>query len=241
MLWIDNYLDHGHAWLAGDDLAATTATTPYTMLHEPEQKHEVLPSGTVLIAGGGPVGLTLATALACYGVPSVVLERGLTTTRWPKMDLTTARSLEIFRSLGLAEGLRQRGVAPDKSFACLFSTGLHADQAITKWALPSVQQMRTEIAACNDGSMPSEPWQRISQEVFEAWLKEVCVANPMIDFRAGCEVQAAREDEHRTHITYVNAVTGIKTCIESEYAVGCDGANSVLRNSMAIELEGGSL
>lgn len=42
---------------------------------------EILPQGTVLIAGGGPVGLTLATVLAFYGVKSVVLERNETTTR----------------------------------------------------------------------------------------------------------------------------------------------------------------
>lgn len=43
---------------------------------------EILPQGTVLIAGGGPVGMTLATVLAFYGVKSVVLERNETTTRF---------------------------------------------------------------------------------------------------------------------------------------------------------------
>ncbi|KIW90831.1 uncharacterized protein Z519_08614 [Cladophialophora bantiana CBS 173.52] len=43
---------------------------------------EVIPDSTILIAGGGPVGLTLATVLASYGVKSVVLERNATTTRF---------------------------------------------------------------------------------------------------------------------------------------------------------------
>lgn len=29
--------------------------------------------------------------------------------RWPKMDLTNARSMEIFRRLGLADELRAKG------------------------------------------------------------------------------------------------------------------------------------
>jgi FAD binding domain len=87
---------------------------------------EVLDSDTVLIAGGGPVGLFLATVLAFYGVKSVVAERNDTTTksghrcsrrydamltylRWPKMDLTNARSMELFRFLGLADKLRAQG------------------------------------------------------------------------------------------------------------------------------------
>lgn len=47
----------------------------------PAPEVEVLPQGTVFIAGGGPVGLTLATVLAFYGVKSVVTERNQTTTK----------------------------------------------------------------------------------------------------------------------------------------------------------------
>lgn len=43
---------------------------------------ETLPSDTVLIIGGGPVGLLLATVLAFYGVKSVLLERNKTTTKF---------------------------------------------------------------------------------------------------------------------------------------------------------------
>jgi FAD-dependent monooxygenase len=43
---------------------------------------ERLDSDAVLIVGGGPAGLTLATTLAYYGVKSVVLERDDTTTRY---------------------------------------------------------------------------------------------------------------------------------------------------------------
>jgi FAD-dependent monooxygenase len=52
---------------------------------------ERLPKGTVLIAGGGPVGLLVAKVLSHYGVKSVLFERNKSTTRWPKMDLTNGR------------------------------------------------------------------------------------------------------------------------------------------------------
>ncbi|KIW24121.1 uncharacterized protein PV07_09853 [Cladophialophora immunda] len=41
---------------------------------------EVLADDTVLIIGGGPVGMMTATVLAFYGIKSVVLERNFTTT-----------------------------------------------------------------------------------------------------------------------------------------------------------------
>ncbi|EXJ71835.1 uncharacterized protein A1O5_04336 [Cladophialophora psammophila CBS 110553] len=100
-------------------------------------QEEDLPTGTVLIAGGGPVGLLVAQVLAHYQVKSVLLERNQSTTKWPKMDLTNSRSMEIFRRLGLADALREQGVASHIPQPVLFSTGLPADRIITKWEHPS--------------------------------------------------------------------------------------------------------
>jgi hypothetical protein len=51
----------------------------------------------VLIAGGGPVGMTLACELSRRGIECMLVERNATTTRYPKMDITNARSMELFR------------------------------------------------------------------------------------------------------------------------------------------------
>jgi 2-polyprenyl-6-methoxyphenol hydroxylase-like FAD-dependent oxidoreductase len=53
----------------------------------------------VLIAGGGPVGLTLAKTLASFGIECMLVERNPSTTRHPKMDITNSRSMELFRKL----------------------------------------------------------------------------------------------------------------------------------------------
>ncbi len=54
----------------------------------------------VLIAGGGPVGMTLARTLASFGIRCLLVERNASTTRHPKMDITNGRSMELFRRLG---------------------------------------------------------------------------------------------------------------------------------------------
>ena len=58
-------------------MATNTGTDPATV----EQV-------AVLIAGGGPVGLTLALELEHHGVNAIVVERNPDTTRHPKMDIT---------------------------------------------------------------------------------------------------------------------------------------------------------
>jgi FAD-dependent monooxygenase len=202
---------------------------------------ENLPAGTVLIAGGGPVGLLLATVLSHYGVPSVLLERNETTTKWPKMDLTNARSMEIFRRLGLSDGLRQRGVPSHISHNVLISSGLHAESPITKWPLPSVDDFRERIRSKNDGSQPCEAWQRISQVQFEAWLKALCEENPMIDVRFGWKVQQVEECDDHVITIATNVKTGSTTKFTSEYLAGCDGASSTVRKSLSLPLDGGPM
>lgn len=198
---------------------------------------ETLPKDTILIVGGGPVGLILATTLAHHSVKSVLLERNLTTTRWPKMDLTTARSMEIFRRLGISSGLREKGVLSQYPFTCLFSSGLHANSAISSWDLPSVDAFRKDIERRNDGSMPGEPWQRVSQEVFEAWLKELGDENQLVELRYGVQVTNATEHEDGVEVEVTDVRTGEEKKIRSSFAAGCDGANSVMRNTLGIGLD----
>ena len=77
----------------------------------------------VLVAGGGPVGLTLAMDLAWRGVPVVVAElrrRGEAPS--VKCNHTSARSMEIFRRLGVAKKLRNAGLPPDYPNDCSYRT-----------------------------------------------------------------------------------------------------------------------
>ncbi len=68
----------------------------------------------VLIVGGGPVGLTVAMDLAWRGIPVVVVE-----SRAPgeppsvKCNHVSARPMEIFRRLGVAQAVRNTGLPPD--------------------------------------------------------------------------------------------------------------------------------
>ena len=53
----------------------------------------------VLVAGGGPTGLVLASVLSHYGINCVLVERNTHTTRFPKMDVTNGASMELLRRL----------------------------------------------------------------------------------------------------------------------------------------------
>lgn len=88
----------------------------------------------VLVVGAGPAGLLLALQLAKNGIQSLIAERNLDSTKWPKMDITNCRSMELLRRLGIADDLRTQGVPQHYSFDVLFSTGLSENgELIDKW------------------------------------------------------------------------------------------------------------
>jgi beta-xylosidase len=80
----------------------------------------------ILIVGGGPVGSLLALSLSHFNQPCTLVEASLTTTPWPKMEQINGRTMEVLRTLGLAEKLRNTKGVPksDAPWTVLHYTGL---------------------------------------------------------------------------------------------------------------------
>lgn len=94
----------------------------------------------ILIVGAGPVGMLLAYQLDRMNVPCVIAEQNVDTTKWPKMDLTNCRSMELLRYLGLADDYRaQPGTVPDGTgFDTLFVTNLNpTGRLLSSWVWQS--------------------------------------------------------------------------------------------------------
>src|ERR1043165_4104549 len=70
-------------------------------------------STDVLVVGAGPVGLTLAVDLGRRGVRCMLIERKPAPEFLPKMERCNARTMEIFRRMGLAERIRAAGLRAD--------------------------------------------------------------------------------------------------------------------------------
>ncbi|KAH8886616.1 FAD-binding domain-containing protein [Thozetella sp. PMI_491] len=200
-----------------------------------------LPKDCVLIAGGGPIGMVTAKVLAFHGIKSIILERNNTTTKWPKMDLTNARSMEIFRILGLADGLREQGVATNEPTNAIFSTGLNGGRVLSAWDLPSVDDYCQQILTTNDGTQPREPYQRISQTIFEAWMRERIDEDPLVDLRFGWRVETVRETANVVEVEAIEESSGRGHLLKARYMVACDGASSKTRRSLQIPLTGGPM
>lgn len=191
----------------------------------------------VLIIGGGPVGLTLSLAFAKFGVDCTVIERNVSTTEHPKMDITNGRSMEIFRMLGVADQINAAAVP---STICHDVSWIHTltDQEIYRFNYPSPDQARKEYKKKNDGTQPMDPAIRISQIVVEPLLRDAAKVLPHVTLRYGWKFLRLEQDEGGVTAWIEDSRTGEEKQISSEYLVGCDGGNSRVRQGLGIGLSG---
>jgi 2-polyprenyl-6-methoxyphenol hydroxylase-like FAD-dependent oxidoreductase len=75
---------------------------------------------------------------------------------------------------------------------------------------------------------------RISQIIFEAWLKPICAAEPLIDDRWGWTFKTLVEKDDHVLSTVVDE-WGKEVTIKSKFVVGCDGAGSPVRTAAGLE------
>jgi 2-polyprenyl-6-methoxyphenol hydroxylase-like FAD-dependent oxidoreductase len=191
----------------------------------------------VVIAGGGPVGLTLARGLATRGVRSVLLERNPTTTQHPKMDITNGRTMELFRRLGMADAVRAAGVPDDHPFDVSWITTLSGHE-LHRFRYPTPARAREVIRFVNDGSCPLEPALRVSQVVIEPVLKRFLDDDPLVDVRFGWAFESFAQDADGVDVVARNTASGEALTLRCAYLAGCDGGGSRVRKQLGIELGG---
>jgi 2-polyprenyl-6-methoxyphenol hydroxylase-like FAD-dependent oxidoreductase len=192
----------------------------------------------VLIAGAGPVGLTLAIDLARRGIDVTVAERRHAgEPPQARCNQVSARSMEFFRRLGIAQKLRAVGLPLDypNDVACrTTATGIE----IARIAIPSRAE-RYQATDGPDGWWPTpEPPHRVNQIYLEAELFAHAASQERIRILNRTEIEDLSQDDRGVAAKARDLDTGKERSITSLFAVGCDGARSVVRKRIGAQLTG---
>jgi 2-polyprenyl-6-methoxyphenol hydroxylase-like FAD-dependent oxidoreductase len=190
----------------------------------------------VLIVGAGPVGLTLAVDLGRRGIRCALIEKKPAPEFLPKMERCNARTMEIFRRMGIAKQVRAAGLRRDLPMDVYVALAMN-EPPLLRLQYPSVAEAEAEIAACTDGSMPLEPYQLISQYTLEPLLKSVAEQLTSVTVRYGCEFLSFTQDAAGVTAA-VASLNGERSEIRAQYLVGCDGGGSPVRKQLGIRLRG---
>ncbi len=192
----------------------------------------------VVIVGAGPVGMTLALCLAQRRIRSTLVEiKAADAPTEVKCNHISARSMEVFRRLGVADDLRASGLPDDYPHDVSYRTST-VGQEITRIHIPGRLTRLTDHSG-PDGWWPTpEPPHRINQRYIEPILASHVRRQPTIHClyqHQAIEIQQ-NEDEVQVHCKVLN--DGSTLALRARYVVGCDGGRSWVRKSIGAQLIG---
>ena len=192
----------------------------------------------VLIAGGGPVGVTLAMDLATRGVSSIVLEQRRDLPPNPRCNTTNARSMEVFRRLGCADAVRAAGLPGDNSTDVVYMTTMNGKE-ICRFERDTPDTVRAGAMKGIGHDWPTpEPPHYISQLYMEPALRHCAVTKHGVDLRLGWEIGLHTQNSDGVTSVARDVETGKEVALRSRYLVGADGSNSRVRRDIGARLEG---
>ena len=174
----------------------------------------------IVIVGGGPVGLTLALALAAQGQRAIVLEDDSTVSEGSRALGMSKRTLEIWEALGAVAPVVARGLA---------------------WSGGRIYRGTRLVSAFDmpvDADQPHGPMTNIQQCWADQALLDALRQRYKLEprWRSRCTGVVPAGD----HVTVRVSCPAGEYELAARFVVACDGARSVVRSALGLRMEGSS-
>jgi 2-polyprenyl-6-methoxyphenol hydroxylase-like FAD-dependent oxidoreductase len=184
----------------------------------------------VLIIGGGPVGMALGTELGYQGIKTLIVERRDGTVSHPKMNMISTRTMEFCRRWGVAEEIRGAGWPPEHPMNIAYVTSLSGFH-ISGFEYPSYDDR--------------PPWQhtpeghqRCSQLFFDPVIQRRAESFDGVSSRYRTLFRSFEQDDDGVTAIIEDRDAGKLETVRAQYMVACDGADSPVRETLGINIDG---
>jgi 2-polyprenyl-6-methoxyphenol hydroxylase-like FAD-dependent oxidoreductase len=192
----------------------------------------------VLVVGAGPVGLTLAMDLARRGIAVVAVEvRSAGEPPNVKCNHVSSRSMEVFRRLGVAQGLRNAGLPADYPNDCAYRTTTTGIE-LSRITIPCRRDRYTSTDGPDTDWPTAEPPHRINQIYMEPVLFAHAAGIDGLKILNRTAFEDFEEQADGIVATVRDLDSDTLFRIEADFIVGCDGARSLVRKAIDATLQG---
>src|SRR5579871_2415671 len=185
---------------------------------------------SVLIVGGGPVGLALAADLGWRGVGCELVEQTDGSIATPKMNEVNVRTMEFCRRWDIADKVMNCPFPQDLPLDVVFVTSI-AGHELARMPRPPLNQRKAD---------PHSPMQLqiCSQLWFDPILRAFAQVQPSVALRYRTKLERFEVSAGGVVAELRDLETGARETVAADYLVGCDGATSAIRNTLGIGLSG---
>ena len=181
----------------------------------------------VLVVGAGPAGLATAIGLARQGVRSLLIERHPGTSIFPKASGISTRTMEIVRSWGLEEAMREHS-QDMQPFMSVRPTLTGPQLAVLQLGFPSDEQALA-VSPTRTALVP--------QDHLEPILLDHALELG-VEVRFGTELVSLEQDSTGVTAVVCSVADGTCSTVRASYVVGADGTRSTVRDLLGIETHG---
>lgn len=174
----------------------------------------------VIIAGAGPVGLTIANTLGLYGVRTIVVEQLDRIIDYPRAIGIDDEALRTIQATGLAEQV-QSHITPDHWMKFVTASGR---------CFASIEPRTDEFG-----------WSRRNafiQPMIDQILYEGLARFPHVQIQFGRKVSGMAQDANGVTLDTEDAKGGNARSLRAAWLVAADGGNSFIRRALDIPFEG---
>lgn len=180
----------------------------------------------VIIVGAGPVGMSLALALARQNVHSIILEQNSSTTQHPRARGVNVRSMELFNQWGNSSELLKYE-HPKEAWRIIWSESFQGPEII-------------RIDANTDEASTVSPVGRslVSQDRVEESLYHTLLNYKESQVKFLTEFLSFEENSKGVIVKFLDKKTQQVECLHTQYLIAADGAHSQIRKQLEITMNG---
>lgn len=187
----------------------------------------------VLVVGAGPAGLTAACLLARLGVDALTLSK-YGTADAPRAHITNQRAVEVFRDLGVEERVQARALPHDRMGKQVFATSFAGRELSRLMTWGTGDDRIGEYRAASPCAMCNAP-QHVLEPILLGRATELGA-----DVRLHHEVVSVVQDDACVTARVRPRDGAPEFEVVARYAIGCDGARTVVGRDGGFEYEGES-
>lgn len=185
----------------------------------------------VLIVGAGPAGLTAACLLARSGINALTLTK-YGTANAPRAHITNQRAVEVFRDLGIEDEVQAEALPHRLMGKQVFATTFAGRELSRMMTWGTGDERISDYRAASPSEMCN-----IAQNTLEPIMLDRAIELGA-DIRQHHEVRSIKDlgDCIEAHVVPKDGAPEFK--VRAKYAIGCDGARTVVGQDGGFEYEG---